>query len=235
MSTPPIYGLATVTGSTTYAGATGALPGASTMGALALVNFTVPNNPVAIWQNLASGDGWSISYTFTGTPGTVNVTVTVDGTTTTVQIGAVLDEWVLLAFTLNGTALVIYVNGQVAGTATLGGAVTPSGGQPTLALNAGRSVALVAYTEQTLSAANIAAIFFALKNLGGVLSDTLLALLDHVYVAATSQRLPALVFEDTGDVGGVDLVTTALPQGFVFPGDFGQLAGVIGPTGPTGP
>lgn len=234
MSTPPIYGL---TGSATYTGATGALPGATNMSAFALVNVTANNASAEFWQNLLSDEGWSIAVgpASASVPGTINLIVQINGDVFTVQIGAVLDEWVLVAFTVEDDELSIYVNGQLALEEELDDPVAPSAGAPTLVSLNPQVVALAGYTEQALTGAQHGQLFYNVKNAAGALREAAADIVDHLYVAATSQRLPTAVFADTGSVGGVPLTASTPATGIVLPGDFGQLAGVRGPTGPTGP
>lgn len=226
--TQNIYGIVPAA-TETYTGAAGSLPGAAAMSVAALVKMLSVDPAVdLIFGNLTGGNsGWQmvISPIAVATGGNaMSIVVKTNAWTATVVVGATFDAWMLVGFTVSGTTLTIYVNGEAVFTTTnVAVVVTPQVAAPTLVIPNSAILSAAFYTEQALTAAQMSAAGLVAKNYPFV--SEVANNVDHLYSAPESLRpVPSATapFADTGSVGGVPLTPDVQAFGIVQPGDFGQ-------------
>lgn len=224
--TQNIYGI-TNAAAQTYTGAAGNLPGAAAMSAGILLNLRDPAVTAEVdFGNFTGGNsGWRLRVepAAAGTGGNaVSVVIETNLWTTTVILGAALNDWLFVAFTKTGTTLTVFINGEaVFATTDVAVVITPQVTAPTLMVAAvAAAVSAAFYTETALTAAQMAAFGGAAK----VLPFVDFAF-DHLFSAPASLRPVTTALQtwlDTGIVGGVVLTPSVAQTAIVLPGDFGQ-------------
>lgn len=221
---PNTYGITPAFGpELEFDGVVGQLPGAVNMsvGLLANVELTASGLNAIQFENTV----WDVVLRRVVNPGGIDVItaiITSGAQVLTVPLGACLDKQLFVLVTWAGTAINVYVNGELVFTGVLALAIVPSLlTAPSLDVAGGAVLTAAFYTEQTIATAtavglNYAALFTSLQPLS----------FDHLYNAEWSLRPTAPVqnFTDIGSVGGVSLTAdpTNVAKGAVRPSTQGQ-------------
>jgi hypothetical protein len=143
------------------------------------------------------------------------------------------------------TMCTVYVNGEVAYTIALNGAVIPSADVPRLQTETVVGATLISwafYTEGLVTANGMAIFNAQLKKSAGTIDwafNAGVVALQHTYSATESMRpLASDVWADTGSVPNAPLtLSEGTPIARVLPGDFAQavIGPIVDPDGPVVP
>lgn len=219
MGLPSNYGITNAA----FAPASGLL-GAGAMSAGVLINSTTPpaSNSV-VWGNNASSTGWSIRLQADASAPQTQLwnILTMGDTTAAGRTGATAPEilgfnaWTFICFTISGTTLNVYINGQLAATATVT-ALTAGPAVPVLTADPTQILGGAFYTEAALSAAQVQALAAGIMATGDIYSAGTLGTnlvtslsLQHVYSALQGQRPISNTWEDVGTLANRPLTKTA--------------------------